>query len=264
MNKKQQDYDAFVEKFKPKLTTDDCYTPAEIYDTVLNFVRRQYNVSPSTPIVRPFWPGGDYESFDYPPDCIVIDNPPFSIYSKIVRHYIARGIRFFLFAPSLTAFVYDADVTYLITDNEITYANGAKINTAFVTNLMPGVRVWTAPELAREIDITSKKMRCSKQVRKLCYSRHVTTSALILRIALQKIDYTIKSDQCVYIRKTGEDKHQIYGSGLLLSNTAVAERQAAERQAAERQAAVRQAARMKAENEIKLTQAELSIIATLK
>lgn len=28
------EYDAFVEKFKPKKTTDDCYTPANVYDAV--------------------------------------------------------------------------------------------------------------------------------------------------------------------------------------------------------------------------------------
>lgn len=27
MNKKNQNYDEFIEKFKPKKTTDDCYTP---------------------------------------------------------------------------------------------------------------------------------------------------------------------------------------------------------------------------------------------
>ncbi len=27
---KHEDYDAFVEKFKPKKTTDDCYTPPEV------------------------------------------------------------------------------------------------------------------------------------------------------------------------------------------------------------------------------------------
>ena len=25
------DYEGFVDKFKPKKTTDDCYTPAEVY-----------------------------------------------------------------------------------------------------------------------------------------------------------------------------------------------------------------------------------------
>ena len=32
-----EDYKAFVEKFKPKKTTDDCYTPANIYEAVLEW-----------------------------------------------------------------------------------------------------------------------------------------------------------------------------------------------------------------------------------
>lgn len=28
------EYEAFVDKFKPKLTTDDCYTPPEVYEVV--------------------------------------------------------------------------------------------------------------------------------------------------------------------------------------------------------------------------------------
>ena len=31
---KSHNYEEFVEKFKPKLTTDDCYTPPTIYDIV--------------------------------------------------------------------------------------------------------------------------------------------------------------------------------------------------------------------------------------
>lgn len=44
MNKrleKLNDYDAFVEKFKPKKTTDDCYTPDAVYDTVLKWVEKK-------------------------------------------------------------------------------------------------------------------------------------------------------------------------------------------------------------------------------
>lgn len=56
------DYDGFCEKFKPKKTTDDCYTPPAVYDAVLDYVDR--NVAPigGREVVRPFWPGGDYES----------------------------------------------------------------------------------------------------------------------------------------------------------------------------------------------------------
>ena len=32
-----EEYAAFVEKFKPKKTTDDCYTPPAVYEAVLNY-----------------------------------------------------------------------------------------------------------------------------------------------------------------------------------------------------------------------------------
>ena len=99
---KFNNYDGFVEKFKPKKTTDDCYTPPEVYDVVLKHVRETYNIADDVPIVRPFYPGGDYENYDYPEGCVVVDNPPFSIFAKILDFYQARGIRFFLFAPHLT------------------------------------------------------------------------------------------------------------------------------------------------------------------
>ena len=31
---KQQEYFDFVEKFKPKKTTDDCYTPENVYEAI--------------------------------------------------------------------------------------------------------------------------------------------------------------------------------------------------------------------------------------
>ena len=52
-------YEEFVEKFKPKKTTDDCYTPQEVYDCVADWVAEKYGLDRST-FVRPFWPGGDY------------------------------------------------------------------------------------------------------------------------------------------------------------------------------------------------------------
>jgi hypothetical protein len=34
------DYDGFVEKFKPKKTTDDCMTPPEVMEVVNAYVER--------------------------------------------------------------------------------------------------------------------------------------------------------------------------------------------------------------------------------
>ena len=100
--KKFNNYEGFVEKFKPKKTTDDCYTPPAVYQAVHDYVKETYNLPDDTLVLRPFYPGGDYESVEYPEGCIVIDNPPFSIFSKIVDFYTKIGFRFFLFAPALT------------------------------------------------------------------------------------------------------------------------------------------------------------------
>lgn len=142
---KREDYEHFVEKFKPKKTTDDCYTPPEVYQAVLDYVKKTYNISDSTRVLRPFYPGGDYESEDYSGDCIVIDNPPFSILSKIYKYYLQRGTRFFLFAPHLTLFASGRTegLTRVVTCSHITNHNGANVNTSFLTNLTPdiGIRV---------------------------------------------------------------------------------------------------------------------------
>ena len=56
---RNESYEEFVDKFKPKKTTDDCYTPVEIYDAVAGWVENEYRVNRCN-FVRPFYPGGDY------------------------------------------------------------------------------------------------------------------------------------------------------------------------------------------------------------
>lgn len=94
-------YDEFTAKFNlsHKKTTDDCYTPPEVYNCVRDYFLEQFPDWKDRPIVRPFCPDGDFERFDYPDSCVVIDNPPFSISAKIVRWYIDHNIQFALFAP---------------------------------------------------------------------------------------------------------------------------------------------------------------------
>ena len=40
---KGETYREFVEKFKPKKTTDDCYTPNEIYEAVKNYATKKHS-----------------------------------------------------------------------------------------------------------------------------------------------------------------------------------------------------------------------------
>ena len=46
-------YEEFVEKFKPKKTTDDCYTPQGIYEVIKDWVCEKYDVKEES-IMRPF------------------------------------------------------------------------------------------------------------------------------------------------------------------------------------------------------------------
>lgn len=98
------EYEQFEAKFKPKKTTDDCYTPPAVFEAIKDWACQEYGIDPAC-IVRPFFPGGDFLHFDYPEGCVVLDNPPFSILSVICEFYLKKGIPFFLFAPSLTSFV---------------------------------------------------------------------------------------------------------------------------------------------------------------
>ena len=144
------DYEAFLAKFEAKKTTDDCYTPRDVFEAVVDHVFDFYDLPDDTPIVRPFYPGGDYENEDYPEGCVVIDNPPFSIFSKIIDHYQKRGIKFFIFAPALTSWGTISrrpGVTLVNAFTEVIYANGASVRTSFATNLSPDLAVQCVPEL---------------------------------------------------------------------------------------------------------------------
>lgn len=150
------DYEGFCEKFKTKKTTDDCYTPPAVYNAVLDWVRRRFCLG-DAPIVRPFYPGGDYEAADYPEGCVVVDNPPFSIYGAILRHYNARGIRYFLFAPQLTLANNATDTAYYICNASVVYENGAVVSTSFATNLDTENRFVICPDLRAAVEAEIEK-----------------------------------------------------------------------------------------------------------
>ena len=240
MNSKQLDlfddnpeYTAFVEKFKPKKTTDDCYTPDYIYDAVLGWATEEYNLG-DRPIIRPFYPGGDYEHYTYPADGVVVDNPPFSILAKIIAFYIAREIDFFLFAPGLTVCSSAGDkCNVVISDSAIIYENGANVKTAFVTN-MGAYKIHVSSELHDAIRKVQETARNEKRVEfpKYEYPDEVLTAAIIQKIASKGQTLRIPAEECWFIRSLDAQKSQkktIFGSGFILSERAAAERAAAER-----------------------------------
>lgn len=233
---KSKTYDEFVEKFKPKLTTDDCYTPDGVYEAVAGFVADAYSIDRSR-MVRPFWPGADYQAQEYAADAVVVDNPPFSILSKIIRFYEASGVKFFLFAPSLTLFGLRtaADLAFFPVFADVEYANGAIVRTSFVSNLEPGC-IRMDSDLYRRVTEAAKACRTTKTFPKYNMPANVWNAAQMGKISRSGINMKISSKSYRFIRTLDSmkgDKKSIYGGGFIFSDGAAAVLEATLRQAEE-------------------------------
>lgn len=232
-----EEYNEFLEKFETKKTTDDCYTPDEVYEAVADWVASEYRLNRKT-FFRPFYPGGDYQKENYT-GRIVVDNPPFSILAEIKRFYTERGVRFFLFAPTMTLFsAADCAATFIPCQAQVVYENGAAVNTSFVTNLDdPDVIVRTYPSLYKAVTEANERVQSAnkKDLAKNEYPDYILTAAIAARWCRYGVEYTLKRRDCVKItaldaqRKT---KEAIYGGGFLLGQEAANERAAAEKAAA--------------------------------
>ena len=146
---KQMDYAAYVKKFLPNYvyTTDDTFTPPKVYQAVIDWLTIEGKTQ-GRRILRPFYPGGDFEAIDYQPGDFVVDNPPFSQMSRIVRFYQEHKIDFFLFYDRRYSLSYLRDGITLIYINEsIEFENGALIVPAFVTNVFECAAVYSSKTL---------------------------------------------------------------------------------------------------------------------
>lgn len=221
----RNDYEGFVDKFKPRLTTDDCYTPEPVIDAVTAFAR----TLPLWPVggtaVRPFWPGADYAARDYAPGDVVVDNPPFSILADIIKTLSGRGVPFFLFAPHLTCFQYlrYPGITVMPMSSNIVYANGAKIITAFVTNLYGSdVAVVCDSRLHDTLEMAIKASRLPVTVYpKYQYPPELLTAAKLGRcVAERGGDITILRHEMQWTAALDAQRaigKTIFGSGIVVS-----------------------------------------------
>ena len=256
-----EEYDAFVDKFRRKLTTDDCYTPENIYQAIRDWAVEHYGLG-DAPILRPFYPGGDYEHENYPEGCVVIDNPPFSILSQICRFYQERDIRYFLFAPALTLFSIAAgECNYVVSSTTIIYDNGALVRTGFVTNL-GAYKIEACPDLYQIVDkINAENIaETSEELPGYTYPDCVISAAPIAKTAKWEALQILPED-AVFVRALDEQREcgkAIYGGGFLLSEKAAAEKAAAEKAAAEKAAAEK-----KTEHVWKLSKREREIVERL-
>lgn len=226
-----EEYNEFVGKFEQKKTTDDCYTPSEVYNVVRDWAVDHYGLQ-GKKLIRPFYPGGDFENEEYPEGCVVLDNPPFSIISKICAWYDERGIKYFLFAPTLTLFSTNSGrENYVVSAASVIYENGAVVSTSFVTNL-GDYKIEVVPELRRAIEsANANKDTEAAARRKLEYPMNVCTAALMQKLTSAGVSMQIRAESCAFVRKIdaqGTDE-AIFGGGFLLSDRVAAEKVAAEK-----------------------------------
>ena len=228
------EYNEFLEKFEPKKTTDDCYTPDAIYDVVCDYVE---NISSykREDFIRPFYPGGDYENENYDGK-VVVDNPPFSVLAQIIDFYIDRNIKFFLFAPYLTIFstLRNRKATAIVIDGDVIYENGANVNTSFITNFdeLKDIVVMSAPDLNAKIEAANYQNQNKEKLLKRVfeYPPEVITSRHIGFCSAHGQEIKIaRSDSCFIRGLDADGGTQIFGGGFLLSEKAAAEKAAAEK-----------------------------------
>ena len=216
------DYESFLAKFadSPK-TTDDCFTPQDVYQAVVDYVGTIIDMSDKV-VLRPFFPGGDYENAEYPYNGIVIDNPPFSMFLPIVKFYTARKIPFFLFGPGMTIVWASKYCTVLCINNNIVFENGANVACNFASNLFGDTVAMTAPRLSQAIaacpsqNITQKNAQYAYPDNMLCVSD-------LQAICKGGIDFAVSRSETHMIDKMDlhPKKCNIFGTRFLVSDDVV-------------------------------------------
>lgn len=243
-----ESYEEFTEKFKHRMTTDDCYTPEPVYDAVKRWAVREYGIDESS-IVRPFYPGGDYEHYDYPKGCVVLDNPPFSKLKTIIRFYDEREIDYFLFAPTLTILstIANTGAAGIVSAIKVKYENGATVNTSFVSN-MESALVRSAPVLRNEIERAQREQKGRKTPAKRPdgqryeYPEEVLRSMDIEAYSKAQIDIRVPREDGMIIWRLDEQKaagKELFGRGILLSQKGQKARAAADAKLRERRKVIR-------------------------
>ena len=199
-------YEEFVDKFKPQKTTDDCYTPPEVYEAVRQWVGdKVMPLAEGVEIVHPSARAATIRP--YPEGCLVLDNRPFSILASIVDWYTAHGIRFFLFAPQLTLFTYcnREEVTGIVCNARVTYANGPRSAPRLsrtATQARPPSS-WQAICVSSSKRPTEKhwRRRNRKRVPLLGYPAQVVVASILGKLATRGIEWKAPRCETMFARK---------------------------------------------------------------
>lgn len=208
-------------------TTDDTYTPRDVYDAVVRYVGSVCDLSDKV-ILRPFFPGGDYEHSDYPPNGVVIDNPPFSMFTAICGFYTLHHIPFFIFGPALTISSCCKYCTAVIVGRAITFENGAQVPCSFASNLFADTMIMTAPQLDNLLAGCPSQNR-KKNLPKYDYPEEVLSVSDMQTISRGGIEFAVSRSECDIIRKLDNHPQRggLFGDHFLLSAAKTAAKTAA-------------------------------------
>ena len=256
------DYESYVAKFRdrPK-TTDDTFTPPDVYEAVLQYLREERLITPADTILRPFYPGGDYEHADYPPGGIVVDNPPFSCFSRICRFFADRAIPFFLFGPGLTIFTVANFCTAVIIDCAITFSNGAVIKCNFATSLFPRLLATTSPRLSSLIAACPSQNQ-NRHMPSYAYPAELLSVSDMQNIARGGVPFSVPRSRAEKVRNL--DLHPsrtgLFGDHYLIGHDLAEAKEKAKEKA---KAKAKQKAKQKAKTTILLSPREQAIVRRL-
>ena len=212
------DYESFIAKFtdRPK-TTDECWTPQDVYEAVVRYVGTVTDLTGKV-ICRPFYPGGDYETAEYPDNGVVIDNPPFSSFTKICKFYSEGGVPFFLFGPGLTIMACCKYCTAVIVPEQIKFSNGALVKCNFASNLYGDAIVTTAPLLGDMLkDCPSQQ--APLKLPKYKYPDEVLSVSQLQSLARGGEPFTVRRSESQIIRDLDghPKKGGLFGDHLLIA-----------------------------------------------
>lgn len=206
------DYESYIKKFEGNKTTDDTYTPRDVFEAVLQYVSEIYDLK-GKQILRPFYPGGDFENAIYPADGVVIDNPPFSIFKKVVSFFAARKIPFFLFGPGMTILNVFKYCSVVIVSPAIRFENGANVRCNFATNLFDQKRVTTATRLTQLLKQCESQQNANS-ITLYDYPEQVLSVSDLQTMARGNDDFCLTEKEAVIIESLNGRK--LFGPHLLI------------------------------------------------
>lgn len=210
-------------------STDECYTPPAVYDTVLDYAVDRYNLQ-GKHIVRPFIPGGDYQKYAYDKNDVVIDNPPFSITTKIAKWYVDHNIPFFLFVNglygvSLSRGLHGKATVIATNANASFYNKGSdkSIKLGFVTNMEPkNIIIRGDAALTNKLNGLVDK----KSFKRFHYPDNFLKNNDILAALQRNVELKLTTNNCLFEDNLDYHKAQhvkVFGGGYLVDDKLYAE-----------------------------------------